>query len=53
LKVEAKRFVSVFAKGSPNFGFRTLNVIIGGKNVAGVEVPMFVPGKSSLPGMVN
>ncbi len=53
LKVEGKKFIAIPAKEPPGFGFRALRVIVGGKDAAGVEVPMFVPGKSSLARMVE
>lgn len=53
LKVEGKKFIAISAKEPPSFGFRGLRVIIGGKDVAGVEVPMFIPRKSPLARMVD
>jgi hypothetical protein len=53
LKVEGKKFIAIPAKEPPSFGFRGLRVIVGGKDVAGVEVPMFTPGKPHLAQMVD
>lgn len=41
--VEGKRELEFISKEEPAVGFRSLNVMIGGKNLAGVEAPMFVP----------
>ena len=53
LNVEGKKFFAIPTKEPPRFGFRSLKVIIGGKDAAGVEVPMFIPGKSSLARTVH
>lgn len=53
LKVEGKQFIAISAKQAPSFGFRALRIMIAGKDVAGVEAPMFIPGKSSLARMVE
>jgi len=44
--VEGKRGLSFDSGEIPTVGFRTVSVVIDGKGVAGVEVPMFIPGKS-------
>ncbi len=47
--VEGKREIQFNSKEEPAVGFRSLNVMISGKGVAGVEMPMFIPGKLSSP----
>lgn len=46
LVVEGKKAISFSYDEPPTIGFRSLDVMIDGKDVAGVEVPMFIPGKS-------
>lgn len=46
LVVEGKKAISFSYDEPPTIGFRSLDVMSDGKDVAGVEVPMFIPGKS-------
>jgi hypothetical protein len=46
--VEGKRDLQFNSTEAPSVQFRSLNVMIGGKGLAGVDVPMFIPGRHSM-----
>jgi len=45
-QVEGKREIIFDSPAVPTVDFRTVNIVINGKQVAGVEMPMLLPGKS-------
>lgn len=48
--VTDKKLIPIVSKEPPSFVFRSLDIVMENKEVAGVDVPMFIPGKSIAAG---